>query len=222
MSDSWPDEVTTRIASEIKRLRVEVLDVSGQWLSDRTHELGHRVSRSTISEIESGRRKSITIADLVILAAALDTVPIALIYPGPYSQDVRALPKLQVPQIWAVRWFSGDLKSRSEVPFDDKGHSVQIPRPAEYSENLRRLQCAREAALIYDRKAAMWRELNAMRRHQEERNIPDEQIRAATDAIADYQRQIDDLTRLGEARIDVDGEAFERSADEGSGLEGWI
>lgn len=182
-------------------------------MSERTAALGHRVSRSTISEIETGRRKSITLADFIILAAALDTAPVALIYPGPYREDIRALPELKIPQIWAVRWFSGELKNRSEVPFDDKGHYVQIPHPAEYAENLRRLHCAREAAVLYDRKAAMWRELNAMRRNKEKRNIPDGQIRAATDAIADYQRQIDALERLGEAVIDLEGDGFERLPD---------
>ena len=133
MSDSWPDEITARIAGAIKKLRG---DRSGQWLSDRTADLGHRVSRSTISEIETGRRKSITVADLIILAAALDTVPVALVYPGPYDEDVRALPAVEVPQIWAVRWFSGELRDLSEVPFDEKGHLVQIPHPAAYGANV--------------------------------------------------------------------------------------
>ena len=161
MSDSWPDEITARIAGAIKKLRG---DRSGQWLSDRTADLGHRVSRSTISEIETGRRKSITVADLIILAAALDTVPVALVYPGPYDEDVRALPAVEVPQIWAVRWFSGELRDLSEVPFDEKGHLVQIPHPAAYGANVQRLQYARAAAEAYDKKTALWRERNRLRK----------------------------------------------------------
>ena len=201
MSDVWPDEITARIAAEIKRLREKVLDVSGQWLSDRTEELGHRVSRSTISEIETGRRKSITVADLIVLAAALDTSPIALIYPGPYRSTARILPKLEQPQIWGVRWFTGDLllggkdRDRSEVPFDDGGHYVLIPNAEQYNENLRALSNAREAAILYDRKAAMWRELNLLRHYKTtgERPVSDEQIQTITNAIADYQIQIDNL-----------------------------
>ncbi len=192
MSDSWPDEVTTRIASEIKRLRSEVLDISGQALSDRTDKLGHRVSRSTISEIESGRRKSITVADLVILAAALDTVPIALIYPGPYDADIRALPKAELPQIWAVRWFAGELRTISEVPFDSKGHTVRIPHPKVYRDNLEDLENARAAAQLHDRKATLWRELNRLRRQKMsgEREVSDDEIRNLEYAIADMQDQI--------------------------------
>ncbi len=102
MSESWPDEMTARIAAEIKHLRGER---SGQWLSDRTDELGHRVSRSTISEIETRRRKSITIADLIILAAALDTTPLALIYPE--DDGIEVLPGAYMSRAEAMHLFTG-------------------------------------------------------------------------------------------------------------------
>lgn len=107
MSD-WPDEVTARIADEIKRLRGPR---SGQWLSDQTAERGHRVSRSTISEIETKRRKSITVSDLIVLAAALDTTPIALIYPPPYDAGIRIIPNMvnDAAKMLAVQWFCGLL-----------------------------------------------------------------------------------------------------------------
>jgi hypothetical protein len=105
MSDTWPDEMTTRIAAEIKRLRG---DRSGQWLSDRTAELGHRVSRSTISEIETGRRKSITVADLILLAWALRVPPIRLLYPKLPDGPVEVVPGRSEPSIRAATWFSGE------------------------------------------------------------------------------------------------------------------
>lgn len=192
MSD-WPDEITARIAAEIKRLRDEVLGMSGQQLSDRTAELGHRVSRSTISEIETGRRKSITVADLTILAAALDTVPIALIYPGPYDENIRALPQLEVPQIWAVRWFSGEQRSDSEISFDDKGHHLKIPHPRMYERNVQELQDAREAAKLYDQKAALWRQLNLLRHNKiaGKEEVAEDDIQALIAGIATLQEQID-------------------------------
>jgi transcriptional regulator with XRE-family HTH domain len=104
MPDDWAGRLTKRIGDAIKDLRVPR---SGQWLEDRTAELGHRVSRSTISEIETGRRRSITISDLVVLAAALETAPIALIYPPPYSEDIEVLPGVTRRKIDAVQEFSG-------------------------------------------------------------------------------------------------------------------
>jgi len=111
MSEDWAERLTKRIGEEIKRLRG---DRSGQWLSDRTAELGHRVSRSTISEIETHRRKSITAADLVILAAALDTAPVALVYPPPYNEDVEALPGKLISKFDAAQEFSGIFDAKRD------------------------------------------------------------------------------------------------------------
>lgn len=212
MSDSWPDEITARIATEIKRLREDVLGVSGQWLSDRTADLGHRVSRSTISEIETKRRKSITVADLIILAAALDTVPLALIYPGPYDQNIRALPNLDVAQIWAARWFSGEQRTISEVPFDDQGHYIKLPHPQSYERNIRALEYAREAAKLYDQKAALWRELNQKRHNKMTgtADVSDDEIKTMVSAIATLQDQINYFLRPA----DWSQEVFEKLMDE--------
>lgn len=73
---NWPAELTRHIASRIKALRG---DRSAQWLSDRTAELGHRVSRSTISEIETGKRQTISIDALLVLSWALHVSPIEFI-----------------------------------------------------------------------------------------------------------------------------------------------
>src|ERR1700738_5217311 len=106
MSDNWSDEVTARIAGEIRRLRG---DRSGQWLSDRTADLGYRVSRSTISEIETGRRKSITVTDLILLAWALRVPPVQLLYPNLPDGKVEIVPGEKVPSIVAAQWFSGEI-----------------------------------------------------------------------------------------------------------------
>lgn len=104
MSENWSDEVTGRIADEIKRLRG---GRSGQWLSDRTAELGYRVSRSTISEIETKKRKSISITDLIVLAEALSVSPLALLYGNDNGAVIEYVPGEQVQRLVAVQRFSG-------------------------------------------------------------------------------------------------------------------
>lgn len=94
--------------------------------SDRTDELGQRVSRSTISEIETGRRKSITVTDLILLAAALNTTPVALVYPGPYMEPTRFTPNQEVPEIWAAQWFSGLHRSVSHLPFAEGAETLEV------------------------------------------------------------------------------------------------
>ncbi len=187
MSDSWPDEVTARIASEIKRLRGAR---SGQWLSDRTEELGHRVSRSTISEIETGRRKSITVTDLVLLAAALETAPIALIYPGPYLGEwVHITPSMELPKIAAVEWFSGELDSVSPVPGDDDGRLIQIPMLAamNYWEQLRPLRVARRVRELDTRRKDVLREIGLRRG-----KAPEDEIAGLVATAEDLKRQINE------------------------------
>lgn len=67
---NWAEEQAHRIALEIRRLRGKR---SAQWLADRTSELGSPVSRSVISDLEVGRRRHIAVAELVVIARALDT-----------------------------------------------------------------------------------------------------------------------------------------------------
>lgn len=80
---------------------------SAQWLSDRTKELGYEVTRSVISDLENGRRRYVTTAELIVLAAALNTSPVNLVYPGPYQNIVEILPGRGAGEFIAAQWFSG-------------------------------------------------------------------------------------------------------------------
>ena len=92
----------------MRRLRKEQ-GMSAQKLSDRTGELGQTVSRTTVADIENGRRKYVTVAELLLLAAALNTTPVALVYPGPSNGDTEVLPHAELPEAQATEWFGGNL-----------------------------------------------------------------------------------------------------------------
>ena len=189
-AEDWGAELTKRIGDEIRRLRG---DRSGQWLSDRTEQLGQRVSRSTISEIETGRRKSITVSDLILLAAALDTTPVALVYPGPYRDLVRFTPNQEVPQIWAAQWFSGLHRSVSHVPFSAANETMQAADPEGYTRNISRLRRGRRMWELSERKSALWRDLQIQKYEQRRGRVTEKEIDTMVNAIADLQRQIDEL-----------------------------
>ena len=104
MSDDWAARQARGIGVQVKRLRGER---SGRWLSERTAELGYRLPPAKINELENGRRTHVTTAELCVLAAALDTAPVALLYPGPYDAPVDVLPEVRVTELDAVQWFSG-------------------------------------------------------------------------------------------------------------------
>ena len=101
----WASEQARRIAATVRQLRG---NRSGQWLSDETAKAGHRISRTTISELESGKRKAVTTAELCVLAWALQVPPMRLLYPDLPDGPVDIVPGVTVPSIKAATWFSGE------------------------------------------------------------------------------------------------------------------
>ncbi|MCL6302934.1 helix-turn-helix domain-containing protein [Streptomyces kronopolitis] len=106
----WAERLAATIAGEILRYRRNQ-KMSAQRLSDRCAELGMDVPRATISNLENGRRTSIAVAELLVLAAALDVPPAALVFPVGYTEETEALPGAMTPPYEAVRWFGGEEHS---------------------------------------------------------------------------------------------------------------
>lgn len=83
--------------------------MSAQDLADRCEEIGHPIPRNVIANMESGRRASLPLVDVLVLAEALQTYPICLLYPVGYVDQVQRLPLQDPEQTWdAMRWFTGD------------------------------------------------------------------------------------------------------------------
>jgi transcriptional regulator with XRE-family HTH domain len=118
----WAERLAMTIAGEIHRYRRNQ-KMSAQRLSDRCAELGMEVARATISNLEIGRRTSISVAELLVLAAALDIPPAALVFPVGYAEEVEALPGVLTPPYEAVRWFGGEEHSTAPQPSADGSSS---------------------------------------------------------------------------------------------------
>lgn len=121
-----------RVAQAVRELRGKR---SAQWLADRTAELGCPVSRSVISDLENGRRRYVTTAEVTILARALNTAPIALMYPAPYDDTIEMVPGVNETKTVAVQCFAGSLSGRDPRVSDD---------PDAYERNLEGLRTVRE------------------------------------------------------------------------------
>ncbi|MFD0393285.1 helix-turn-helix domain-containing protein [Streptomyces nogalater] len=67
----WSERLALSVAQEVRRHR-QRLGVSAQQLSERCAELGMPIQRSVLANMESGRRSTVTVAEVLILAAALD------------------------------------------------------------------------------------------------------------------------------------------------------
>ncbi|MGP3926147.1 helix-turn-helix domain-containing protein [Streptomyces sp. 8N616] len=104
----WADKVMATVAAEVRRRRKE-LRMSAQDLADRCEEIGYPIPRNVIANMESGRRSTLPLVDVMVLARALNTSPICLIYPVGYIDRVQPLPDQDITETWnALEWFTGE------------------------------------------------------------------------------------------------------------------
>jgi hypothetical protein len=72
-------------------------------------EIGASMSRATIAKIESGgtRARNVSLEDVLVLAAALDTSPAVLFLPIGFEDSVWITPSLGVHPHHAMQWIEG-------------------------------------------------------------------------------------------------------------------
>jgi hypothetical protein len=80
------------------------------WRSDRTAELGYRISPTVIAKLDSGHRGEVlSVPELLVLAAALGIPPALLIFPRYPSGSVELLPDdREATSYEAVKWLAGE------------------------------------------------------------------------------------------------------------------
>jgi hypothetical protein len=151
VGEGWAKELADRVGRAVKSARG---GKSAAWLSDRTAELGYRISPTVIAKLDSGHRGSVlSVAELLILAAALEVPPVALLFPELPDGDVSLFPGTKVRSENAMRWFSGDALS---LPFHTIANKTSgSTRPTNRHAEL--------VEAVHDRRAAMRQLLSASR-----------------------------------------------------------
>jgi transcriptional regulator with XRE-family HTH domain len=81
--------------------------MSAQKLADRCSELGLPVPRAVIANLENGHRESVTVAELLVMAAALEVSPAELLFPFGESLAAEFLPGGRARVLDAARWLGG-------------------------------------------------------------------------------------------------------------------
>lgn len=101
----WGPELVRVIAGQIRWHRERKRPkMSAQALADRCAEIGWPIKRSVLSNLESGYRETITVPELIVIAAALE-VPLAdLLLPLGRAEQVEILPGTRVPPVVALYW----------------------------------------------------------------------------------------------------------------------
>jgi transcriptional regulator with XRE-family HTH domain len=81
-----------------------------QALADRCAELGLPLGRVALTKLENGVREKVSVAELLVLAAALEVPPALLIFPVGREKAIEALPARQLDPWHATLWLSGDAQ----------------------------------------------------------------------------------------------------------------
>ena len=82
--------------------------MSAHELAEETARLGYPITRSQIANYESGRKQSLDVAELMVIAAALDVAPLELLFPDKPDQTVQMLPGQTATTSDAISWFTGN------------------------------------------------------------------------------------------------------------------
>ncbi len=202
-TDSWAARFTRFVAEQIRHER-KARGWSAQKLSDACAELGMEFPRTTLADLESGRRAHISLAELLVLARALDIPPLWLIFPVGAEAETEVLPCQRRASFRAAQWFSGE----GPFPGPDDADTVTVTGP-------RNSGPAWPLALYRAHDRAFEEEMRAMTlaRDMDERaaTAASDAEREAFAAAADAQRRVAEGYRAGGDRLRK--EARERGID---------
>ena len=107
----WAARITGTIAGEIRRRR-KARGMSAEDLAAACADLGMPIPRSTLADLENGRRASISVAEWLAIAAALDVPPVVLLCPVGTAETAEVLPGAEAPAYRAAQWVAGEAPLR--------------------------------------------------------------------------------------------------------------
>ncbi|MFC7892717.1 helix-turn-helix domain-containing protein [Streptomyces sp. NPDC057381] len=103
----WSARIALSVAREVRRHR-QAKGLSAQQLSDRCARVGMPIQRSVLANLESGRRTTVTIAEVLVLAAALEIPPTSLIVPVGFEEESEVLPGRPGDSYGWAFWVTGE------------------------------------------------------------------------------------------------------------------
>lgn len=147
--NEWSRELVALIGREVQRLRKDnTRKLTAQQLADLVTELGTPMTRTTVSDLENGRRGAyLTVPELISLARALDIPPGLLTFPGyPDREHQLGADGAHATSEHILRWVNG--------------HTIGPGLPRQRDKT---------GAVTYWDQSGKWRELVALveQRHKE-------------------------------------------------------
>ena len=199
--DNWAQDLVKRVGAAAKKARGTK---SAKWLSDRTAELGYRISPTVIAKLDSGHRGSVlSVAELLVLAAALNMPPALLLFPGYPDGDAELLPGLDAAGHEAVDWLSG---AATLPPVTGEDRVVHI-QPSNAGVEL--------VEAVTERAQLRRNEFRLIIMEQASADGSPDVVDETRRMISAYQVQLEELNRkIDEARVELWGASSEGDSDE--------
>lgn len=105
--ENWAAGYTARIVANVKKER-EAQNLTAKQLSEACERVGNPLGRDVIANLESGRRGSLSVTELLTFAAALQLPAISLLFPPLRAgSGIDALPGVELSNYEAMQQFDG-------------------------------------------------------------------------------------------------------------------
>lgn len=114
-NDEWMGGIAALLGSQVRRYRKD-RGVTAQQLSAACAALGADVPASVINNLETGRRASLGVAELLVVSEALGVAPVSLLFPLGLQETVEILPGRETPVWEAVAWFTDETPIAKAAP----------------------------------------------------------------------------------------------------------
>jgi transcriptional regulator with XRE-family HTH domain len=105
-----PVEVVARRMRELRRRR----ELSAAQLAERMREVGIPWKREVVANLETGRRASVGVDELLALAVVLQVAPVHLLVPLEGDEPYQVTPRRTERSIRVREWIRGTLPLRPE------------------------------------------------------------------------------------------------------------
>jgi hypothetical protein len=194
-SEGWPAELCRRIGAAIRAARG---DVSVVKLAARTTELGYPIHRVAIAKLEAGER-AITVPELVILAAALNTVPLALLLPGAPDETIEILPTNEMTGAATIGWFTGTTSATPAGVTRDRAATSRLELTMRLNEVNEHLEIQRHNLFQTESSLQTFTMPDGLREHQQET------VKHTRELVESLEQQRDSILHMLAQNGDRDG-----------------
>ena len=124
LMSEWSESLVSRFSAAMRARRKE-LELSVQDVANRTVELGHPISRSTLSGLENNRNKDrLTLPDALVIAEVLHVPMLYLLFPEQPDGEVELVPGECTTSSLAIDIISGSLIPISDDEQEESGDGV--------------------------------------------------------------------------------------------------